>query len=144
MQSRRELVEEQMRLMEVIRDKTSINIVTCGNCGTILLHEMKPINEDNSITCFSCKSEMELSDCPDYWYNGCIDGSEFDEDNETKQNIDIQDVLSVAENLGLSMLPFDINRVLKMYPSEQRNDPTATWDLVVENCIYQILNGDEE
>jgi transcription elongation factor Elf1 len=35
--------------MEDIRAKANINIVTCGNCGSIILHEMKSINEDNSI-----------------------------------------------------------------------------------------------
>lgn len=78
--SRRELAQEQLNLMDDIRAKANINMVTCGNCGTILLHEMKQLNEDNTIVCFGCKSEMELSDCPDYWYNGCINSIKFDED----------------------------------------------------------------
>jgi hypothetical protein len=80
MKTIRELAQQQLDLMEEIRYLANINMVTCGNCGTILLHDMKPFNEDNKITCFGCKSEMELSDCPDYWYEGCIENSEFDED----------------------------------------------------------------
>lgn len=139
MSTRRELAQQQLDLMDNIRDKAGINMVTCGHCGTILLHEMRQVNEDNSITCFGCKREMDLSDCPDYWYTGCIKGNEFD-DEEDKPIIEVEDVLQVANNLGLAMLPFNINRVIEMYPAEQENDPTATWDLVVENCIYQILN----
>ncbi len=84
MKTTRELAQEQLDLMEEIRYFANINIVTCGNCGTILLHDMKPFNENNSITCFGCKSKMELSDCPDYWYEGCIENSEFKEDELIK------------------------------------------------------------
>ena len=80
MKTKRELAQEQLNLMEIIRAKANINMVTCGHCGTILLHETKQINDDNTIVCFGCKHEMELSDCPDYWYNGCIENSEFDEE----------------------------------------------------------------
>ena len=35
----------------------------------------------------------------------------------------------------------DIDEVLAQYPNEQDNDPTATWNLVVENCIYNVDNN---
>jgi hypothetical protein len=131
MQSRRELVAEQMRLMEVIREKTSINIVTCGKCGSVMLHE--PFEAENVMTCYDCLTEMEAEDCPDLWYEGC-------EVPEAKPVIDVEDVLQVAYKLGFAGLPSGVEKVIEMYPAEQANDPTATWDLVVENCIYKILN----
>jgi len=67
MATKRELAQEQLNLMDDIRAKANINMVTCGHCGTILLHEMRSINEDNSIECFGCKRTMDLSDCTDYW-----------------------------------------------------------------------------
>lgn len=76
----RDLVLEQMALMDIIRNKANINMVTCGNCGTLLLHKMKSINEDNSIICFGCKTKMDLSDCPDYWYSGIENNQEFNND----------------------------------------------------------------
>lgn len=79
MKTTRELAKEQLDLMNDIRANANINIVTCGHCGTILLHEMKSIYEDNTIICFGCKRNMALSDCPDYWHEGCIENSEFDE-----------------------------------------------------------------
>ena len=85
MKSRRELAQEQLNLMEIIRAEANINMVTCGHCGTILLHEMKSINEDNTIVCFGCKREMDLSDCPDYWYEGCIENAEFSEYENLKE-----------------------------------------------------------
>ena len=137
MKTRRELAQEQLELMNDIRAKANINIVTCGNCGTMLLHEMKSINEDNSIECFGCKSEMELCDCPDYWYEGCIENMEFDEDEpRVTDEISIEDVVEVAERLGLNPSIEELNEVMVQYDSEAENDPTATWDLIVENLLY--------
>lgn len=75
MKSKRELALEQMELMESIRD-AGVNMVTCGNCGTILLHK---IDKKEDIDCFGCKQEMEKSDCPDYWHTGCEMSAEFDD-----------------------------------------------------------------
>lgn len=142
MKSRRELAQEQLDLMDDIRAKANINMVTCGHCGTILLHEMKSINEDNTIVCFGCKREMDLSDCPDYWYEGCIENSEFDEDEEEgilSSEITSADVIEVAFNLNLNPTLSQINEVLRLYDGEAKNDPTATWDLIVENILYNII-----
>lgn len=75
MKTRRELAQEQLDLMNEIRSIANINIVTCGNCGTTLLQDM---SKQDSIECFGCKSEMDISDCPDLWYDGCTDNPEFD------------------------------------------------------------------
>ena len=140
--SRRELAQEQLDLMDDIRAKANINMVTCGHCGTILLHEMKSINEDNTIVCFGCKREMDLSDCPDYWYEGCIENSEFDEDEPIQvptTEISAEDVVKVAMDLGMNPSIAEINEVLKYYESEADNDPTATWELIVENLLYNCV-----
>ena len=138
MKSKRDLAQEQLNLMEIIRDKSNINMVTCGNCGTILLHEMKSIHEDNhDITCFGCKQEMDFSDCPDYWYVGCIENAEFDED--VNLDVTVDDVVKVAMDLGMNPSIAEINEVLKYYNSEVENDPTATWDLIVENLLYNFV-----
>jgi hypothetical protein len=50
------------------------------------------------------------------------------------------DVIEVANQIGKSLTESDIDEVLASYPSEQDNDPTATWDLVIENCIYNVEN----
>ena len=53
----------------------------------------------------------------------------------------INDVLDVAKRLGVSLTVAQFTEVIKMYPFEEENDPTGTWDLIVENCIYNVLNG---
>jgi hypothetical protein len=73
MKTKRELAIEQIELQEKMQ-RAGINLVTCGNCGSILLHELRKEN----IECF-CGQEMSLSDCPDYWYEGCQDNAEFEE-----------------------------------------------------------------
>ena len=74
MKTKREIAENQIGIQEKMQS-AGFNVVTCGNCGSILLHEIG----DETIECF-CGSEMSLSDCPDYWYEGCQDSAEFNED----------------------------------------------------------------
>ena len=64
------LAQEQLALMNIIREKANVNIVTCGHCGTILLHKRKSADDDFSITCYHCKTKLSISDCPDLWYDG--------------------------------------------------------------------------
>lgn len=59
-------LRNQLTLMDEIRSKANINMVTCGHCGTILLHKMK----EHIITCYGCKREMDVCDCPDFFYEG--------------------------------------------------------------------------
>jgi hypothetical protein len=33
----------------------------------------------------------------------------------------------------------EINEVLKYYNSEAKNDTTATWELIVENLLYNFV-----
>lgn len=59
-------LREQLGLMHDIRVKANINIVTCGHCDTMLLHNV----DDETITCYGCNREMDTSDCTDYYYEG--------------------------------------------------------------------------
>lgn len=54
-----------------------------------------------------------------------------------------EDVLSVARQIKKELTPDEIEEVLKRYPSEQKADEEATWDLVVENVIYRVINERE-
>ena len=53
------------------------------------------------------------------------------------------DVIEVANQIGKTLTESDIDEVLAIYPSEQDNDPTATWNLVIENCIYNVVNDND-
>lgn len=67
-------IELQITLQNELQ-KLGFNVVTCGNCGSVLIHK----TSENTIDCI-CGEEMEICDCPDYWYEGCQDGVEFNED----------------------------------------------------------------
>jgi hypothetical protein len=54
------------------------------------------------------------------------------------EEINDADVISVAERLKMSVSIDEIHEVLKRYDSEANNDPTGTWDLIVENLLYNI------
>lgn len=67
MKTKEELALRQIEIQENMQ-KVGFNIVTCGSCGAVLLHE----TAEETIECF-CGKEMDLSDCPDLWYTGCED-----------------------------------------------------------------------
>ena len=135
MATKRELAEKQIELQNRVIALANINIVTCGNCGSVLLHE----RNDELITCACCKHELDQSDCPDLWYEGCQNNSEFDEEEILTQEISVEDVVKVAMDLGMNPSIAEINEVLKYYDSEVDNDPTATWELIVENLLYNCV-----
>ena len=53
----------------------------------------------------------------------------------------IEDVLQVAQNLDLPITLDQAREVIELYPAEQENDPTATWDLVVEMILHNVLTS---
>jgi hypothetical protein len=135
MKTKRELAEQQIALQNRVNVVASINIVTCGNCGSVLLHDRM----DDEIECACCKSVMDLSDCPDLWYEGCQNNSEFDEEEILTKQISVEDVVRVAMDLKMNPSIAEINEVLKYYDSEAEEDKTATWNLIVENLLYNCV-----
>ena len=71
MKTNREIVEHQIYLQEKIQS-AGFNVGTCGNCGTVLLHELG----DEKTDCF-CGNKMDLSDCPDLFHSGMENNEEF-------------------------------------------------------------------
>ena len=71
MKTKKQIVEKQIELQNKIQS-AGFNIVECGHCGTILLHEVG----DEEIDCF-CGETMALSDCPDLYYSGIENNEEF-------------------------------------------------------------------
>lgn len=66
MSSKRDIILSQLELATSIYFKAEINIVTCGNCGSVLLHKVG----QEKIKCYDCDRDMALSDCPDLFYSG--------------------------------------------------------------------------
>jgi len=54
------------------------------------------------------------------------------------------DVRNVAKRINVAITDDQIMEVLEMYEEETKydNDPTATWDLIVEHCIYNVTQPD--
>ena len=73
MKNKRQIVIQQIELQEEIHS-LGFNIVECGNCGVVLIHKVGK----HKIDCF-CGHKMALSDCPDLYYSGIENNSEFDE-----------------------------------------------------------------
>jgi len=49
-----------------------------------------------------------------------------------------EDVELVAKSLNFKPTDEQIKDIISLYPSAQENDPTGTWDLVVENLLYEL------
>ena len=71
MKTKRDIVLHQIELQEQIQ-KIGINLLTCGSCGTVLLHELK----NEKVECL-CGLSLDSHDCPDYWYSGIENNEEF-------------------------------------------------------------------
>lgn len=57
-------MNNQLELQNEVVAKSGINIVTCGNCGSTLLHRI----EVETLECPDCEFESELCDFPDLNY----------------------------------------------------------------------------
>lgn len=57
-------METQLELQLEVVAKSGINIVTCGNCGSTLLHRI----EDETLECPDCGYGSEPCDFPDLNY----------------------------------------------------------------------------
>ena len=58
-------------------------------------------------------------------------------------DIVIADIKDVAKALDIKITIDQAMEVLKRYPEEQKEDPQATWNLVVENLIYRLLEEED-
>lgn len=78
--TKRDLVIKQQALSQMILSKAKINIVTCGHCGAVNLHKI----EDEFLICYDCKRKMDVSDCPDLFYNGMENSALYEEKTPKK------------------------------------------------------------
>jgi len=44
------------------------NVVTCGNCGDVVLLEMNVAQHDEDVQCPHCKETMDYCDMPDLYH----------------------------------------------------------------------------
>jgi hypothetical protein len=72
----RKLALQQIELQEKIQRLANINIVNCGSCGSVILHEIN----DKDIECISCGIVIAQCHCPDFWYKGLENNEQFNND----------------------------------------------------------------
>ncbi len=69
----------QLDLLYKIQDESYVNVVTCGTCGDVFLHE----RHETELKCPHCDAEHDPSDCPDLFYEGWDDFKDTVEEAET-------------------------------------------------------------
>ena len=135
MKSRRELAQEQFNLVQDIRYKLDLNIVTCGNCGTVLLHK----SDVENIHCYECNEQMEPCHCPDLWYDSDINN--YEEVISIEPTIILSDVIQVAERLNLDITIYEVKQILDRYKSQYGNsNDDDNFSERIENLLYQIIS----
>jgi len=65
-QNTRKKILQQISLQNKVKALANVNIVTCGHCGSIVLHDLSA----TEIDCPYCDTIMDTCDCPDYLYDG--------------------------------------------------------------------------
>lgn len=58
-----------------------------------------------------------------------------------KNKITKEDVLQVAKDLSIELTEEQIKLALEFYPLIQAEDSGATWDLAMEQAIYQATDN---
>ncbi len=141
-----ERYQEQIELQEEIQRVANINVVTCGNCGSVMLHRIKSLSIDDDekyITCPECNFNSEPCDFPDYNYEGMPvpDEVELVKEGLPSTDISIDDVTQVALDLKMNPTLAQLQEVLKYYDNEAKNSPFDTWELIVENILYNVIDN---
>jgi len=60
--------------------------------------------------------------------------------DDNAHNLSITDVNEVATSIGKTVTEEEAQLILDRYINSQESDPGATWNLVIENLIYEINN----
>ena len=55
--------------------------------------------------------------------------------------IEKEDVISVADSLGIQVNPEQIERIIELYPDAQKQCSNEIWTLVVEQLIIEVVDG---
>jgi hypothetical protein len=80
MKTIREKVIQQIELQEKIQELANINIVNCGSCESVLLHDRgSKRHYTKEIICPYCNYISEPCDFPDFLYMGMENSEEFNE-----------------------------------------------------------------
>lgn len=148
----KEKVLEQIDLVEELQSVAGINVVNCGNCGSVLLHRIVPLvenakDEDYDITCPYCDYTSEPCDFPDFLYSGMENSEVFDEPKVTS----CSDLLENA----ISQITIDLLKKLEYGEEIELNEEYTLYhytedDVIVLNRtedweeLYQILYNDED
>ena len=110
----------------------TLKYVKCSKCGSTNLsfdgsffwdfNEQKDVIDNiHSVECDDCR------------------GEEVEEVEFLDGGLRLGDVHNVAGTLGITLTETQAIKCLELYPTEMESDPTATWNLIIENIIHNIV-----
>jgi hypothetical protein len=54
------------------------------------------------------------------------------------------DIVRTADSIGKTLEEHEIQKIIELYPEWEKQDPTATWNLIIEDLIYFIISERNE
>jgi Ca2+-binding EF-hand superfamily protein len=51
-----------------------------------------------------------------------------------------EDIIRIAKSIGKSLTDKEVEKVLEEYPAWEKQDPTATWNLIIEDIVYFVIS----
>ena len=141
--TREEKILEQIELQNRIVLLANINLVTCGNCGSVMFHEVVVITQDMEeeeyeIECPYCDFKSEPCDFPDFFYDGMdlsvfqeevVEKAELVADNHTKV---LRVVMERYEGLStLKLAMWEDEDVVLVNLADDLNDELSEEEILV-------------
>lgn len=56
--------------------------------------------------------------------------------------IEREDITRVAESIGKKLTDEQVDQIIEEYPAWAEQDPTATWNLIIEDLVYFVTMED--
>ena len=130
---KKHLQEAQYELMQGIIEKTNLNIVTCGMCSAVIIHD----RDDEEVHCPYCDFGGEPSDFPDLIFKP---SPRETEDEKIAIEWSIQDVYYQAKNDEVEITRQQALNVLSLL--DRKHDATLgiCWD-TISMYINMEING---
>ena len=137
-------MDNQYDLQQEIIEKSGINIVTCGDCGSIILHRIG----QTTIVCDSCGFVSEPCDFPDLNVSGTTNEMRHPLTKfVTKQELILEDVFLFgddAEKMPMTILAnSDVRDFPIMFAISKDNKIIRFWELNEGQSIIEVKYREE-
>jgi len=137
-------MRKQLELQEEIIAKTGLNLVTCGNCGSTIIHE----KNQTVILCNDCGFISEPCDFPDLNVSGTTREMEHPLTKYViKQELILEDIFLFGDDEEKDpqtvLCNSDVSDFPIIFAISKNNDRVRIWELTEPQSIIEVKYKDE-